>query len=60
MWDLIVSVPDRCLSFYFATYSSSSLRYTGFVFRCIARVNSLFYSTISSNEPAHEIMVLIT
>ena len=33
MWDLIVSVPDHCLSFYFE---------------------------LVKNEPAHEIMILIT
>ena len=26
MWDLIVSVPDHCLSFYFALYTSLTLK----------------------------------
>ena len=26
MWDLIVSVPDHCLSFYFARYTSQGNR----------------------------------
>ena len=25
MWDLIVSVPDRCLSFYFSSYEAQML-----------------------------------
>ena len=27
MWDLIVSVPDHCLSFYFAMFSASETRF---------------------------------
>ena len=27
IWDLIVSVPDHCLSFYLSTYADSELKY---------------------------------
>ena len=32
MWDLIVSVPDHCLSFYFSFYKSVLLLQIGFAF----------------------------
>ena len=52
MWDLIVSVPDHCLSFYFACNQYSHIILDKFVFR--PHLSILSYSPLSAGKCGHD------
>ena len=46
MWDLIVSVPDHCLSFYFDNVSNEMLKYsTTTLLPCLHKLFNLVFSS---------------
>ena len=60
MWDLIVSVPDHCLSFYFKTSDRPPMQILIFIsvasLQAIWDWNALVDSLISSAEGAEDIV----
>ena len=46
MWDLIVSVPDHCLSFYFTSISDSLSNVCGYVLALAVRFLGIGYLLI--------------
>ena len=52
MWDLIVSVPDHCLSFYFG-----KIKQCTFLYILALCKKAIFQNQSSKNKPEHVVIV---